>query len=291
MSTMSWKTIGNAAHFLNVGLVITYGFFVFASGKEGVNDLRRLDERWLEEGFCTPESDTNMKMHFDNGITLGLISCALAAYWFHRSKKTSLIKDSFEVEVDSYIKPALCGLMGHAIGHLLIYGAKYGQFYPDDPELRGIDDLRGDSIGEIVKKIVPGYFIFWIPVVKSYMQHSRMPFICMCALFALVTSLHLPIKFGFSFAQCFFFMSLSFDQMLNVPSDKKGFTYAIYPLMTVIPSISLAWAEASSCSSSKSMKAYGHLIYDVFMGLSYVSFYVLCKHYFKGSECSGKKLE
>jgi hypothetical protein len=61
-----------------------------------------------------------------------------------------------------------------------------------------------------------------------------------------------------------------------VPTEEKGFEYALWPLVTTLPSGMMAWFESISCTSSAPMKLYGHVLYDFFMVSSYIAFYPVC---------------
>ncbi len=80
---------------------------------------------------------------------------------------------------------------------------------------------------------------------------------------------------GLFVPQIVFFAGLSFDQLL-LPNNEKGFEYALWPILTVVPSGIFTWIEAIGCTTSPLMKDHGHVIYDVYMTTSYIFFYVLC---------------
>lgn len=254
-----------------------------------------IDRRWEKEGFCSPEDTTIDQTHFDSGVVLSVVSFLFILFLYSKNRRnskttaTSSLSQSLIVTAtdaaadgrmmktaDTYMYYAILGVVGHAAGHFLIYYSKANGVYPDG-EIRGIDDLKAtDSILLSVFKILPGYALFWVPLLKSYMQNTRWSAIAALALLAVVGSLHLPIKFGFSFAQCFFFLSLSLDQLFFVDGNKKNFAYALYPFLTVLPSIILSLLECTSCSSHTLWRRYGHTIYDAFMGSSYALFYGIC---------------
>ena len=281
----SWKFIGNLAHCVNIVLVFCYGLSVLVYGKQLQDSGRILDERWLEEGFCKPENTGVEQMHLDSGLTLALISFPFIVYLYRTSRRDSLkhYDDGDEYSemfaVKKFINSAMVGVIGHALGHFIILESIRVGIYPQ-ADLTGIDDMKNDSIGLILRKLLPGYVFFWVPLISSYMQNASWVLVLLFAQVALLGSLHVPLKFGFAFAQCFFFFGLSLDQLFCVSADKKTFAFALYPLITVLPSITFSLAEATSCSSLPLMKAYGHVVYDAYMGVSYIMYYGICQKYY-----------
>ncbi len=189
--------------------------------------------------------------------------------------------------VNDYVMYAMLGVVGHAVGHFLISHSMTIGIYPEGGT-RGIDDLKESSIALATFKILPGYLFFWVPLLKSYMQNSGWTSIFIFAAIAVAGSLMLPLRLGFAFAQCFFFLGLSIDQLCSVSRERKTFAYALYPFVTVLPSVILSMLECTRCSSSGSFwAAYGHVLYDSFMALSYPLFYALCSLYYNKKDGAG----
>ena len=306
---MSLSLVGNIAHICNIGLVFMYARAML---KYGEKDGTPFDERWLEEGFCRAQDSFVEEMHLDSGLVMSIIAFPFVSflYWKHSKSTSSFIKqertepqeetDTDETDEDEsdndkadspsefvedqeetkdaalqYATNAMFGVVGHAIGHFIIFEALKSEIYPDG-SMKAIDDIRNDSIGLIFRKIGPGYFLFWFPLLKSYMQNTNWAIVLLLAKFVLFGSLQIPIKFGFAYAQCCFFLCFSIDQLASTKKENKGLAFALYPLVTVIPSILISWIEATSCSTSDIMRSYGHVVYDAFMALSYPLFYVMC---------------
>ena len=292
------RIVGNALHVLNILLISCYGTAILIFGQRLQDANRLLDQRWFEEGFCAPTDTAIDQTHLDSGLVLAMIAFpfVFVLYRSASSKEMQEQSDSVNEEeeewddddddddemamVHNYVSYAMLGLLGHAAGHFLIYESIRIGIYPEG-DVRGIDDLKGESIPMVLRKIVPGYIVFWTPLIKSYMQNTRWPIILLLAKVALFGSLLVPLKFGFAFAQCFFFLGLSLDQLFSVPTHKKNFAYALYPLVTVLPSNMLSWLECTSCSSSSLMTSFGHANYDVLMGSSYAIYYMICSWHFK----------
>jgi hypothetical protein len=64
------------------------------------------------------------------------------------------------------------GGLGHAAGHVLIANAKRRNFYPSNENETFLNDLMGGTFLEAIIKVGPGYSLFWIPLVKTYMMNT-----------------------------------------------------------------------------------------------------------------------
>ena len=286
--SMSYRLVGNTAHAVNILVVFFYGQMTIFSEKNSSGQIQVLDSRWLEEGFCIPENSNVEDMHLDSGLILSLISFAFIAFLYWTNLKEVQIVDDENIDsvnsekdnemekVFKYVVVAMVGVVGHAFGHFLIFESIRAGMYPDGDTV-GMMDMKNDSIFLVMRKTIPGYLLFWVPLIKSYMQNTSWTVSLLLAKLAMFMSLQNPIKFGFAFAQCFFFLCLSIDQLVFVQKEDKGLAFAVYPFVTVLPNLLISCIEAKTCSTLPLMKAAGHVLYDAYMGCSYVLFYVICK--------------
>ena len=133
-------------------------------------------------------------------------------------------------------------------------------------------------------KAGPGYPLFWIPLIKTYMMNISRDRVILLALIADAGSLMVPVRFAFSYTQAVLFAGMSIDQLLLAKRD-KGFEYALWPLSTVMPNGMFSWIESLTCTSTFLTKTHGHIIYDTYMASSYIIFYPVCwirmKHRYK----------
>jgi len=296
---MNASTVGNIGHALSISSILIYASIVFVFGQKRQHDSTGtdttggvLDQRWEEEGYCRSENTTITQTHLDSGLAMALILFLFMSFLY--GKRTSVPKPSSsnaaEMEiVNSYVLYAMLGVIAHAFAHFLIYTGMTLGIYPDG-EMRGIDDLRESSVTMAVSKSLP-VFLGWNFLLKSYMQSAGWSTILIIATSTVSGFLYIPFKFGFPFAQCILFFGLSLDQLFFVRSEQKTFAYALYPFVTVLPSGILSILECTRCSSGSFWAAYGHVIYDVFMALSYPIFYALCSIYYGRSRASSIKNE
>jgi hypothetical protein len=176
---------------------------------------------------------------------------------------------------DHLVFHAILGAMGHAAGHALIANAIRLQVYPPG-HMTPFDAVRDDPIWIALAKLGPGYPLFWMPLVQTYMSNTAKGRVALVAFLCMLGSLFLPTRLGFAYTQSVLFAGLSIDQLL-LPASEKGFVYTLWPIMTVIPSAVFSWIEATGCTTYPIMVKFGgHVVYDAFMASSYVLFYLIC---------------
>jgi len=279
-------------HVLSLWNISLYGSLLYKYGRKS----ELFDRQWLEAGFCL-QRDNNKTIN-KNGdyyrtthdvcgyviILISVLGLALQQFLSRRSKGnssssggSSSSSSSCSIhtsKADALTFWALVGLLGHAFGHFLIANGIRYDFYPPPTETF-MDDLLQSSVLEAIGKAVPGYFLFWMPLVSTYMMNTAKGRVAGVAFCCWIGSLFVQTRFGFSYAQSVLFAGLSIDQLL-LPKSEKGFEYALWPLITTLPNGAIAWIESLSCSSSPLMKQHGHLVYDVYMAISYIVFYLIC---------------
>lgn len=266
---VSFSTIGNSLHVLNLLNIALYGSLLYFYGNE---NAAIFDKEWLKEGFCLPHDEIDFRTTHDLSgyimVTLALTGIGIQQYLL-RTTKTSMTR------ANQLTFWALVGALGHAAGHFLISHAKRNNFYPPSDE-RFIDDLMRSTLPEAILKGGPSYPLFWVPLVRTYMMNTAQNRVASIALVLQLGGILTPIKFAFSYTQAVLFGGMSIDQLLLEKADKDEFEYALWPLLTVIPNGIFAWIESTTCTSGSLMKIHGHIVYDVYMVSSYVVFYVIC---------------
>eukprot|EP00978_Attheya_sp_CCMP212_P047809 scaffold434113_cov51-Attheya_sp.AAC.3 len=269
------RHIGNTLHMINIASGIAYMSCVVLWSEPS---REFFDPAWAEEGFCTPHDNIPYwTTHDMSGYLMCCISLVGLALCY-------TLKEEEGMKVASQLVFwATMGALGHAAGHIIISNAKRVGFFPPG-HVTGWDDIQGDSLWMIVKKLGPGYLFFWIPLVKTYMMNTSQNKVALFSLGALVGSMMLPMRNGFAYTQTILFVGLSLDQVFfSKYHHQGGFEFALWPLITVLPSTALSWVESLTCTTSFLMKDHGHLVYDAYMSSSYILFYLICwgrsKHY------------
>ena len=288
---VSYSEIGDVLHVVNLLNIIVYGIAIYQYGSYGSGIF---DESWLQRGFCTPHDENNIPYHTTHdysGHAMAVISIVGIALqqWLSRQSRSRSRRSDDGVDVDVVVDLtkantlafwAMIGALGHAWGHYFIAFGIRENFYPPG-DMRFIDDLmeNSSSVLSAIGKAVPGYPCFWIPLVGTYMHNTAKNSVALIALFCWLGSMFMQVRFGFSYTQAVLFAGLSIDQLLMLPqTEKECFEYALWPLLTTVPNGILAWIESTSCTTDSFflMKKYGHVIYDMYMAMSYIVFYIIC---------------
>lgn len=170
---------------------------------------------------------------------------------------------------------AFFGAIGHGFGHIILAITKRNGLLPSG-EVSAMDEfLSPDSSFVTFAKHVPGYFIFQIPLVKSYMYNVSNHHVASFAFLMMIGAMQLPLKFGFSYTLIVLFAGQSLDQLF-LPKTEKGFEYMLWPMLTLLPNFCISVMESTLCTESLAFKTHGHLIFDGYMALSYIIYYLVC---------------
>jgi hypothetical protein len=271
-----YASFGNMLHCINLLNIGVYGGTLYYYGFD--ESLGILDPTWLQEGFCLPHGDTPFRTTHDYSgyvmITLAIAGLSIQQTlrgWLADNKD---LKSSMK-QADQMAFWALVGAFGHACGHFILANAKRYDFLPPG-DVTFLDDLRQSTWFEGLYKAGPGYPLFWIPLVKTYMMNTAQNRVALVALVLNMVNLFVPSKFGFSYTQAVLFGGMSIDQLMLPRSQKNTFEYALWPILTTIPNGFFAWIECLTCTSNSLMKQHGHIVYDLYMVCSYTVFYMLC---------------
>jgi hypothetical protein len=199
-----------------------------------------------------------------------------------RTKKISGRDSTTTNLADQLFVRASIGALGHASGHLLIsHGQRHG-YYPQ-PHETFWTSTQDNSIFIKLSYAIPGFLFFWVPLIQTYMMHATRRRVVIVAVIAQMVVLHIPVRFGFSYTQTILFAGMSIDQLLHNSSSSSvsnhhhtdAWEYALWPIITVIPSTIMSLVECMGCTKTNflGMKTYGHVVYDIVMALSYVVYY------------------
>ena len=270
-----YQSIGHILHSLNLLNIALYGGSLYWFGKE---DAGVFDAAWLKEGFCLPDETTAFWTTHDlSGYIMVLMALFGLAVRYQLSgvskKKTTTTRVSEQADQLTYW--ALLGALGHASGHFILSNAKRHKFLPPG-NVTFLDDLKQSSFLVGLGKAGPGYPLFWIPLVKTYMRNTAGDRVAALALLFNLGSLVVPSAFGFSYTQAVLFGGMSLDQIFFVPQEQQQtLEYALWPLLTTLPNGAWAWFECMKCTSHPWMIQYGHILYDAYMVSSYTIFYMI----------------
>jgi len=185
-----------------------------------------------------------------------------------------LLKDTPGMKnANDLVKWNVIGILGHGLGHGGI--AKYvrDNVTAGGPQVIDVVDFTLLTGADLVKRHLPGV-LFWFPLLKASMSNvSSLPVLLMSVL-SIVGSMLTPPRFGFTYTQTILMVAFSLNQ-LRRPKSEKTFPYALYAVLVSLPLGLIGWAESLACSNFV-IHYGGHLIYDAFIPLSSILFYLCC---------------
>ncbi|KAL3931673.1 MAG: hypothetical protein SGBAC_011199 [Bacillariaceae sp.] len=271
MKQSTYRTIGHSLHALNLLNIALYGGSLYMYGKD---DGGIFDPAWLKEGFCLPDESIPFQTTHDLSgylmVCMALLGLTIR-YQLSIKNSTTVVSE----QADQLTYWALLGALGHASGHFILANAKRHKFLPPG-DVTFLDDLKQSSSFWVgLGKAGPGYPLFWIPLVKTYMRNTAGNRVALIALLINLGSLIVPSRFGFSYTQAVLFGGMSLDQIFFVPlKQQQTLEYALWPLITTLPNGAWAWFECTACTTHPWMIQYGHILYDAYMVSSYTLFYL-----------------
>lgn len=174
------------------------------------------------------------------------------------------------------VKWNVLGIIGHGLGHGGI--ARYIRehitsegAYELPPVLAFSDFFTSVTV---IKENL-GSLLFWVPLIKATMPNNGSNLtVLIISWLSIIGGRMTPSRFGFTYTQTVLFMCFSLNQLMQRRSD-KNFPYALYAAIVSFPLGLLAWLESMSCSNLV-IHYGGHLIYDAYIPLSSVMFYLCC---------------
>jgi hypothetical protein len=162
-NSFSFGAIGDSLHVVNLLNIALYGSVLYRYGNDEGGGV--FDEEWLKEGFCLPRGNvpyqTTHDLSGDIMVGIALVGIGIQQYMSQSRNKEGMAR------ADQLTFWALIGALGHAAGHFIISNVKRQDFYSPGNE-RFINDLMRSTVPEAIMKAGPGYALFWIPLVKTY---------------------------------------------------------------------------------------------------------------------------
>ena len=255
--------IGDAFHMAT--LVATFAFAVRV-----VRHFDKFDASWQEEGFCIAHRDVPYWTSHDACLYFDVAAAAVLAlvyYTLHKSQSDLANGEMFR---------GIPGIVGHGLGHGALGRALRQHATKEvNPWEKGYQHLAG--LGSNLERL--GYelvfAIFWMSLIKATMPHSSNGAVVAVSLVALFVQAFVPQLYGFTYVQTVLFVVFAWGQ-LSRPVAEKGFAYALYPIVVGLPVVLVSWMESTQCTAFVKDKLYGHLVYDAYIPLGMLAWYLLC---------------
>ena len=274
-----YATVGDAGHVVSaVSALVFAGAVIRYAGSDNnpaATTTVLFDPQWQADGFCVagqPDSawgtSHDVCFYVDVALALLLGLCYL------------LLKSTKGLEgANKYIAASVFGIVAHGIGHASIarllrqHGGDFGSAVA---ELRLHTKLQNKPWLDIVAVQFP-MLIFWGGVIWGSMPQSKTVYIVAVIVLAQLGLNLMPVHLAFTYVQTVLVVCFSLNQT-NVNDSDKDFSYALHPFVIEIPTTLVGWIESTQCSSFVRSTFYGHVIYDGYIAVSVIVWYLMCYH-------------
>lgn len=234
------------------------------------------DEEWLKDGFCV----TNPNVPYWNSHDLCLyadtvLALILAGLYYALHKYPGM------KYANALVFWGIPGIIGHGLGHGGIGKAMREDSIPMEPEDMLAKIMEGNAM-EIAKLFLLPTLIFWVPLMKAAMSNVSLPKVVPLCIAASFVNLLFPRQFGFTYVQTVLMIAHSLNQLAR-PAVEKQFEYALYACLVSVPVVLVGWMESTQCDNFV-MDLGGHLLYDAYIPVSMIVFYIACFLRLKGEK-------
>lgn len=270
-ASSAYVSIGNFGYFATLVSSALFALMVVSYAANPSSNFL-FDDEWKQEGFCV----TNRKVEYWNSHDVCLYAdlfCApilLLLYLVFR-KTPGLERASKMIQAN------VVGVALHGMGHGQV-GAVYRQQVEETVrELRVSipERLANDGIVTVAGQEALG-LAFWLGLLFASMPESSKKLIAGLAVVTQLCQGMLPVHFGFTYVQSVLMLANCLDQ-LNLPSKEKAqFWYATNPWMVGLPVTLIGWMESTNCTAFVRDNLYGHVVYDGYICVSLMVWYITC---------------
>lgn len=260
----SWATIGNLAHVVSLSIFMSFAFCV-------AFEPSLFDPSWRQWGFCVTNPTIPYWTSHDLCLYADLVLGAVLGMAYLLLHKAPGMEQANEL-----VGVAVFGTIGHGIGHGAVAAGMRNQTedlmeHGDDVIFKG---FAYDSLADLVVMKLGPILLFWLAILKQVVPKASWSGVFGMALISVGLSSVVPQKFGFTYVQSVLNLASTANEMLRSKSQ-KGFQYAMYPIMVSIPLGIVGWIESTMCTKGV-IDIGGHLIYDAYIPLGLLAFYILC---------------
>jgi len=268
-----FAAVGDAGH--AVTLLSTLAFAVAVGVYAGdLESTFLFDRQWKADGFCVSGKEAAFWTSHDLCLYVDLAMAALLGLLYLLLKSTKGLEGA-----NKYIVPNIFGIAVHGIGHGNI--ARNLRYYEnkdsdeDNFSLSLMVRMQEESFSRVVSQEAP-LVIFWVGLVWASMPQSKKSLVILVSILAYLGQQLTTAAMVFTYVQTVLILSFSLNQTRLETQEKSTYFYAIYPLVVSFPTTLVGWIESTQCSSFVREKFYGHLIYDGYIAVSMVVWYLMC---------------
>lgn len=249
-----------------------------------------LDPEWKERGFCITAPDQAFWTSHDVCLYFDVAAAAVLGGVYLLLRKTPGLELANDMLLGN-----LVGLIGHGIGHGNIaasdrrdlaeqrqLAAELGKGYIPTPSKlyasTGWEWIRESPDVSTALQRQGFTVIFWAGLLKSIFSKSSISTVVLLMLpIIAVQNMFITGKFGFTYVQTVLMTCFSFKELLQRPqAEKENVSYPLYAAIVTLPLSYVGWMETTQCSRFVRDYLYGHLVYDAYIPISMLIWYLLC---------------
>ena len=274
----SWTKVGDIIY-----LLVIANSLIFAYAVVFYNSSSIFDPLWRPEGFCVINRDTPHFNSHDLCLYVDIIGALVVGFLSWSLKDVHGMKTA-----NDYVKISdAIGIFAHGVGHKLLSNQLNGGQTQENTGIGG--EIVADSASSYETYLNAAFLLFfWMGLLKASIRSFPYRMLVPMAIVSSIFNSLVPEQFGFTFVQTVLLIAFSLNQLLR-PNEEKSMAYALYPAMTGFPITLIGWLESTQCSGFVSRMG-GHFIYDAYIPISIICFYVLC-FYFRNELDGGESNE
>ena len=262
--TYRWRgNVIQAATALNTVLFCTCSIFF-------KDNTSIFDATWAKDGFCVSNASIPYWTSHDLCLYADFSLAAVCGVLYFMLHTNEGMKQSNE-----YVFFNIFGIAAHGLAHgafaVGLRDEESSAFLEKDiPYYSAMGDK---SPMEVLQDQVP-VMLFWLGLLKATMPQTSVIGILPLSLLSILGSIFIKQSLQFTYVQTVLLIVFSINQLCR-PKEDKGFAYYMYGLLVSLPLGIVGWMESTMCSSSI-IHVGGHLVYDAYIPLSQIAFYLTC---------------
>lgn len=269
-----YARVGNVVHTAHIINILTFAFCVVKfSNSQDLSSAKTwnfFDPVWEKDGFCVSNPTTFYWNSHDLCLYADTVLALVLGFIYFAIKDTPGMKSA-----NNLVKWNILGILGHGLAHggmgwnirksLLEGGVSEFQ-----QQVLVLSDFA--SMAVIIENLPA--LLFWLPLIKATMPNGKNLVVLIISLLSIVGGKLTPVRMGFTYTQTVLFLCFSLNQLMQRKSDKT-FAYTLYAALVTFPLGLVGWQESMACTNFV-IKYGGHLIYDAYIPISSIIFYLLC---------------
>ena len=238
------------------------------------------DSVWAKVGFCVSNPTVPYWTSHDLCMYVGLALAGVIGILYYKLHD----KDGMAA-ANTLAFPALFGVAAHGMGHggigqaMRSHTGMYDELIQNDSTyLAAMRDKTWEDISIVMIRNQLGFVIFWLCILKAAMPKlSMVKGVLPLSMLSWLTGLiFIKSSFQFTYVQTVLLIAIAVNQ-LCLPKEDKGFAFLVYGIVGLPVGI-VGWMESVLCSSTI-IHYGGHVLYDAYIPIGLLGFYLTCYAY------------